>query len=178
MPDQKRRRMDQIFDPSYLDGLSDRSIDELKAMRDDCHDMETEISYERRLCHGRIDILSAELDHRAGKEGDVISRLPEILASGSGGATPLPDRAQDLSAPENAGGPRRRLEEIAGKQTLARMGDMTDDEIKALIDSINAYESDLSNKRKTLHELLDKIQAEIVSRYTSGEASSDAILGR
>ena len=90
----------------------------------------------------------------------------------------MPERAPDLTPPENAGGPRRRLEEIAGKQTLARLSDMDVDEIKEVIASINAYEADLSTKRKVLHELLDTIQSEIVSRYTSGEASSDAIMGR
>jgi hypothetical protein len=180
MPEPKRRRSDQIFDPSYLGGLEDRPVEELQTMRDECDEVENEISYDRRLAQARIDILLAELDHREGKAGNVISRLPEILAAegGGGGGSPLPERAPDLSPPDNAGGPRRRVEEIAGRQTLARLSEMAPDEIKELIDSLVAYEKDLSAKRRTLHELLDKIQAEIVSRYTTGEASSDAVLGR
>ena len=110
MPEHKRRKADLIFEPGYADDLSSRSVDELKEMREDCNQLENEFSYERRLCHGRVDILTAELDHRAGKADDVISRLPEILAAGAspGGEEALPDRAPDLTAPENAGGPRRR----------------------------------------------------------------------
>src|SRR5687767_1797130 len=122
----KRRRIDTMTDPSYLEGLSDKSLDELNVMRAETDEVENEISFERRLCQGRIEILKAELDHRAGKAGDVISRLPEILAGESGG-TPrsggdsLPSRAPDLSVPDNVGIPRRRVEEIAGEQMLARL---------------------------------------------------------
>src|SRR5687768_15462229 len=99
-------------------------------MRNECNDVENEVSFERQLCQGRLDILVAELDHRAGKAGDVISRLPEILAAErAGGEARLPSRVQDLSIPDSAGLPRRRVEEIAGEQTLARLSDMEDSEI-------------------------------------------------
>jgi hypothetical protein len=179
MAEQKRRRSDVIADPSYLEGLTERSVPELKSMRDDCVALENEVSYERRLCHGSMDILAAELDHRAGKAEDVMSRLAQILAAEPREETEgLPNRAPDLSVPENAGGPRRRIEEIASRQTLAQLPDMQPEEIKTLIDALAAYEHKLSEQRKTLHEVLDKIQTELVGRYTKGEADSDAILGR
>ncbi len=179
MNELKRRRSEVVTDPSYLEGISDKPIEDLKAMRDECRDVESDVSFERRLCQGRIDILSAELDHRAGRAGDVISRLPEILAAEMGGDdSPLPARAADRSLPSSAGIPRRRVEEIAGEQTLARLGEMDDDEVKKIIDALADYEKSLSGLRRKLHEVVDTIQAEIVSRYTSGRADPDTILGK
>lgn len=181
MPDQKRRRIETMTDADYLEGLSDRSLDELNSMRAEADEVENEISFERRLCQGRIDILRAELDHRAGKAADVISRLPEILAKelgGRSGTEPLPSRAPDLSVPDNAGIPRRRVEEIAGEQTLARLNEMDQAEIERIIEQLQEHEKNLSRQRRALHDVVDRIQAEIVDRYATGEADPDSILPR
>lgn len=179
----KRRRVDSMTDAAYLEGLEERGLDELNTMRAETDEVENEISFERRLCQGRIEILKAELDHRAGRAGDVISRLPEILAGemGSGGRArgdTLPDRAPDFSVPDNVGIPRRRVEEIAGEQTLARLGDMSQAEIEEIIERLAAHEKTLSQQRRKLHAVVDRIQGEIVARYSKGEADPDSILPR
>ena len=76
------RRIDRILSHGYTDDLDARSVDELHAMERESLEVETEISYIRRLAQGRIDILEAERDRRAagGTLGDLIARLPEILA--------------------------------------------------------------------------------------------------
>jgi hypothetical protein len=171
----KRRRVDHVTDPSYVQGLAERSIDDLKTMRDETGEIENEISFERRLCQARIDILTAELDHRSGKSGDVISRLPEILADegrSTAGDVGLPSRAPDHSIPKNAGILRRRVEEIVGEETLARLSDVSTEELKTIIASLGKHEQNLSQQRRSLHEVLDQIQAEIVGRYTEGDAGA------
>ena len=55
-------RSSRVLDPAYLDGLDDRSVDELRAKHAECLELETEVSYVRRLTQARIDILEAELD--------------------------------------------------------------------------------------------------------------------
>ncbi len=66
-----------------LAGLSDG---ELKALIKQLEDEENEISYQRRLLHGKLDILRAELVARLKKKGEGelgqidIDRLSEILA--------------------------------------------------------------------------------------------------
>lgn len=89
MAEQKRRLVEKITDPDYLDGLADKDLAELRAMREECREGELELSFERRLCQARIDILSAELERRAGGEdaGDLVSRLPQILGKEEGGRT-------------------------------------------------------------------------------------------
>ena len=73
-----------------LPDLASMSDDELKELIDDLKKEENEISYRRRLLHGKIDILKAELQDRlkkvvdAGEASSIVEadldRLTEILA--------------------------------------------------------------------------------------------------
>lgn len=170
----KRRLVERLADASYLDGLESKTLEELRAMREESREGENELSFERRLCQARVDILSAELDRRAGKhEGDLVSKLPSILSSDGASperANPLPSRAPDYSIPRNADVPRRRVEEVVGEQTLARLTTMPTEEIKGILASLGEYERKVSAKRKKVQETMDAVQAEIVRRYVSGEA--------
>jgi hypothetical protein len=80
--------------------LSKLSDAELKALIDELKEEENEISYRRRILHGKIDILHAELVARLkqkdeGELGQVdLDRLAEIL---SGKATP--ELPEDSAAP-------------------------------------------------------------------------------
>lgn len=179
MPEARRRLVERIIDPEYVEGLEQKPIEGLRSMREEAKEAENETSFERRLCHARIDILSAELDRRSGKEqGALLDRLPEILATeGGAGASPLPARAPDFSIPRNADVPRRRVEEIVGEQTLARLPKLSPEEIRSIISSLDEHERDVSARRKKIHEVMDRIQAEMVRRYTSGEADPTAALG-
>ena len=69
-----------------LPDLGSLSDDELKSLIDDLETQEREVSYQRRLLHGKIDILRAELVARLQKSGGKsvldqmdIDRLTEIL---------------------------------------------------------------------------------------------------
>jgi hypothetical protein len=83
--------MDEVErrDDEALLNLQDKSNDELRHLLDELSAEEDELSYRRRVLHGRIDILRAELVRRLADENadrhDVISgsdidRLIEILA--------------------------------------------------------------------------------------------------
>jgi len=174
----KRRLADRVIDPAYTADLEKKPEQELRAMRDECRDGETDLSFERKLCQARIDILAAELARREGKtEGDLVARLPQILASESSGREgPLPDRAPDLSIPRTADIPRRRVEEIAGERILARLSQIPDEEITQIIGSLRDHEREISSRRKALQEVLDRIQAELMRRFKSGEADPTAAL--
>jgi hypothetical protein len=179
MSDGKHRRLvERIADPSYLEGLTGKPVEELRSMREECREGENELSFERRLCQARIDILGAELNRREGKgEGDLVSRLPEILAAeGPSGDSPLPSRAPDFSIPRNADIPRRRVEEVVGEQTLARISSVPPDELRGIIESLRAHETSVSARRKKIQEVMDQVQGEIVRRYTSGEADPASLV--
>jgi hypothetical protein len=174
MPEHKRRLVERITDPSYLDGIADKDLAELRAMREECREGELELSFERRLCQARIDILSAELERRSGggDQADLLSRLPQILAKDTvgkhgAGDLSLPNRAPDFSIPRNADVPRRRVEEIVGEQTLARLPTLATEELRGIIASLGEHERSVSERRRNVHDVIDALQGEIVRRYTA-----------
>ena len=180
---QHRRLIEKITDPAYAEALGSASIEQLRAMRGECREGEKELSFERRLCQARIDILTAELERRAGTDGEgLVQRLQrgEILGEGAPGEdrgdSALPDRAPDFSIPRNADVPRRRVEEIVGEQTLTRLPQLHAEEIKATIKSLAEHERQVSERRRLVHDVVDRLQAEIVRRYTSGEADPTSAL--
>jgi putative IMPACT (imprinted ancient) family translation regulator len=69
-----------------LPDLANLSDSELKALIKQLEDEENEISYQRRLLHGKLDILRAELVARLQTKGEGeighvdVERLTEILA--------------------------------------------------------------------------------------------------
>jgi hypothetical protein len=76
--------------------LGSMTDSELKDVIRQLTDEEMEISYKRRILHGKIDILRAELvsrlreQHKEGDmaiSGDDVQRLTDILASRGGGAS-------------------------------------------------------------------------------------------
>ena len=84
MSDEKEHVEDSLLN------LEDRSNEELRELLNELHEEEQRISYRRRVLHGKIDILRAELVRRlkaqreAGEDiispGDV-NRLIDILAN-------------------------------------------------------------------------------------------------
>ena len=75
------------MDDTFPD-LGSLSDEELKGLINELSDEETEISYKRRILHGKIDILRAELvnrlrrKHEGGEDvisGDDVQRLTDIL---------------------------------------------------------------------------------------------------
>ncbi|MGH2878280.1 MAG: hypothetical protein ACRDK4_01550 [Solirubrobacteraceae bacterium] len=77
--------------------LGSMSDGELKQVIQELTEEEMEISYRRRILHGKIDILRAELvsrlreAHRDGEaaiSGDDVKKLTDILANRAGGASP------------------------------------------------------------------------------------------
>ena len=73
-----------------LPDLSSLSDEELKQLKDELESQERELSYERRILHGKIDILRAELVVRLQRSGGRsvldhvdVERLTQILSGKS-----------------------------------------------------------------------------------------------
>ena len=119
MPEQ--RRLDRVLEPGYLEGLADRPVDEVSAMKAECTELETEVSFVRRLAQGRIDILDAERDRRAsgGSLEDLIAGLSKILADEGPRPTPSQAHMPQRMAPSPDIEWTRGLEPLVGDATLA-----------------------------------------------------------
>ena len=176
---EQRRLVERITDPSYLEGLREKPLEELRAARNECNEAENELSFGRRLCQARIDILSAEIEQRSGgTTGNLLERLPQILATEGSRENGLPSRAPDFSIPRNANVQRRRVEEIVGERALAGLSEVPEEELKVIIQALADHESQVSHRRRQVQEVVDKIQEEIVRRYTTGEADPAQALQR
>lgn len=177
----KRRLVERVTEPDYLEGLDTKNEEDLRAMLAECSEAENEVSFERKLCQGRIDILKAELTRRkeGGDTSDLVARLPQILAGDEPRSDEgsLPSRAPDFSIPRNADIPRRRVEEIVGEQTIARLPQLPDQEISSVIQALIEHEAALSARRKALHDVIDVLQKENVKRLKSGETDPTLALG-
>jgi len=140
-----RRRIDKVLDPEFLVDLPEWPLEELRRRQAECLEIETEVSYVRRMTQARIDILEAELDRRAsgGSVGDLIAALPEILADE---------------------GPRAPVEKSA------KLPNLHDDELRSTIRELGELEHEVSQQRRELHQVIDRMEADLAARHKVGQA--------
>jgi hypothetical protein len=62
---------------------------------------------------------------------------------------------------------RRLIDKIMDDGVLANLPELTDGEIVEAIDRLREVETELSGQRRQLHQVIDTLQDEIVSRYRS-----------
>lgn len=172
--------LEALLEPHFLDGLTDRDLAEIRAMRERCQDLETALSYLRRIAQGRIDIVSAELARRddGGDSADLealLERLPQVLSdrTRSTGAGHLPR----YLAPGRLEG--TLVEELAHTEVEAHLSELptvTTDWLRRTRDMLMDYERRVSKLRRELFGRIDVIQEELTRRYREGEADIEAVI--
>ncbi len=169
-----------LLDPGYLGDLPARTMDEVRAMRAECQEVETGLSLLRRLVQGRLDIVGLEGTRRAAGDdpadlGDLIARLPEVLSDRTHapgmGRLPQVMSPGDLPADLEA-----ELDAIVGGSGLSQLSTQTDEQLRSITDRLAELEVKVSGQRHALFEKIDALQAEITRRYKTGEASVDSLL--
>jgi hypothetical protein len=170
----KRRRIDTVLEPEYLEDLPGLDLNDLRQRRHTAEDVENQISYYRRLLHGRMDLLNFELRRRGGEEErTLLEALPEILASGMiFGPEPNLRHIETMPPiPDKTG--RRLIDKIMDDGILTQLSELSDTDVVEALDQIGEVETEMSNQRRELHTVIDALQDEIVARYRSeqGEAT-------
>lgn len=176
---------ERVLGPHYLDGLYERPVGELRAMRAECEQAESSVSFARRVLQGRLDIVENELSRRRGGDAgqgdlhDLIERLPQILAhdfpnrsaDAAPGARPVevtPDLvSDDLVA---------AIDAVAGVAVMSSLPDLSDDAVSRLADRLRDLERDFSATRRELHQRIDTLKLELTGRYERGEVSVEGLL--
>jgi len=170
---------DRLLSSDFLADLPARPIDEIRAMRAECVEVETGLSYLRRMVQGPLDIVNRELVRReVGSRADrstLIEELPGILAEG-----PRPSGVGRLSQqleptevdPELAG----ELDDILGGGVIGEVTTLADDDLVDLQRRLEAFEVRVSDRRHAYFDQIDALQAELTRRYRDGEASVDSLL--
>jgi glycosyltransferase involved in cell wall biosynthesis len=175
------RRLDDILDPSYLDGVEESSTAELRRMRAECEEHERAVSYTRRVLQGRLDILRAELLSREERGGgaveSLLSRLPDILGHDHVATDPLQARATRLEVPAVAEPLERELDDIVDESRLDAVSEAETDELAQLIERLADHEGRLSTLRRDLFDRIDRLREELAARYKDGRANIGELLG-
>jgi hypothetical protein len=168
-----RRRIDIVLEPEYLEDLSGVGLDELRRRRTTAEDVETQISYYRRLLHGRMDLLDFELRRRSGEEKrTLLEALPEILATGMVLGNEPNLRHLETMPPIPTSTGRRLIDRIMDDGVLTQLPELSREDLSEAIERLREVEAQLSVQRRQLHSVIDALQDEIISRYRSqqGEA--------
>ena len=170
------RDLQRVLEPSYVGGLADAPIEQIRAMRAECTELENGASFVRRLAQGRLDLLGEEATRRAdgagGNLGELVSGLAGLMsesvrAAGSGRLD------QQLDPPEAVVGPlTAALDARVGPSVIMAVAELGDDELSAARQALQDFEEELSSARRSLHRAIDVLNAELARRIALGESSA------
>jgi hypothetical protein len=170
---------DRLLDPDLLDGLATRPIDEVRTLRAECVDVETGLSYLRRMVQGPLDIVHREQARRtSGAEGDlatIVDELPDLLAEHTRTAG-VGRLSQTLEPTALDPALEAELNALVGGGRVATVTEMSDADLEELAAGLTAFERKVSEQRHAFFERIDALQAELTRRYRTGEASVESLL--
>jgi hypothetical protein len=169
--------LDRVLDEDYLGDLDVIDTDDLRARRADCQQVEAKLSFLRRLVQGRLDIVSAELERRAGGAAagdlsDLVERLPQILADK--GRAPGPGRLPTNLVPPDDEDLTVELDAISGPDTLGALPEMEDEQLQDISNRLSALERQVSGQRRAIFGVLDALEAELTARLQGEVAGAEA----
>lgn len=171
-----RRRIDRVLDPAYTEGIEGRPLGDVRALRDEAAQEETDLSYLRRLLHARIDIVRAEQKRRTeGGPATVVEQLASILAANAVGPAMGSGRHSTLE-PSRAEAHRRHVEALVSDVDLSDVGTLSDEKLTETLETYITEEASVSRCRRNVQNVMDRLNAEIAGRYQQGRASVDELL--
>lgn len=148
-------------------------------MRSECVDIETGLSYLRRMVQAQTDIVARERQQRETgihmDVADLVDELPAILAEGprGSGVGRLSLTLEPAAVDPELGA---ELDSLTGGSLLSEITTMSDDELESISQALVSLEQRISVRRRAFHDCIDVLQADLTRRYRSGEASVESLL--
>jgi hypothetical protein len=170
-----RRRIDRVLAPDYTEGVEQRPLVEVRELRDEAAQEETDLSYLRRLLHARIDIVRAEQERRSSGGSAVVDQLATILSTNAVGPATGLGRYQ-THEPSRADAHQRHVEALVSDVDLSDVSKLSDDRLGEALETFISEEASVSVRRREVQVVVDKLNAEIAARYQRGSASVDELL--
>ncbi len=179
----------KILSPDYLSDIFSVDLQRLREMRAECERVEVVLSFGRRMTEGRLDLIRSILDSSDSSSNSTehslqeeysIERLTSIMASGPS-RPPGPGRVPKPFSPDfvpdfGAGDIMGELNAIISEDRLARLQELSSEELSDILPKLVAIESRLSGQRRTLHGILDTLEGEIARRYKDGLVTVDSLV--
>lgn len=140
------------------------------------------LSYLRRLVQGRVDIVRAEDQRRRagdppGDVTDLIRQLPTIL----GDHPPRTGRGRHVQpvAPDDVDPVFvSRFDRLVSPDALVHLPAVDAADLETMIRGLTNLEREISERRRALHLLIDRVHQEIGRRYATGEISAEDVISR
>jgi hypothetical protein len=166
-------RAKRVLEASFVEGLEELPIEEVRRRRDDVLAEREYQSYLRRLIQVRQDIARAERERRTsgGEPQPLIDRLKSVLTEGSsrgptrGEALPLGPSAEDM---EEAA---RRADAASGGVFLSDLQSLDDVALDRIVQSLTEEEQTVSASRILVLRVHDRLQEELKRRYREDPSS-------
>ncbi|MCV2490378.1 aerial mycelium formation protein [Geodermatophilus sp. YIM 151500] len=168
--------VDALLEPAFLERATSAPMTEVRRLRRQAEQEEVNLSYTRRLLQGRLDIVRRELQRRAEHDGrSLVDLLPEILAEKGRGPAHGLGRHQTVQphAPDEY---EAWVNGLAPGVDLSAVTDLSDDKLERAARALADAESDLSERRRGVQQVMDTLAGELARRYRDGEADVAALL--
>lgn len=170
-----RRRIDIILEPEYIEDLEALDLEELRSRKKMADEVETELSYYRRLLHGRLDLLAFEMRRRTGEETrSLIDALPDVLGAGEKRGEGR-SRFPTVFSPDLPDDRRRHIDHVLDDDFLSRLPVLDDDALLEIRDTLSDTETDVSGTRRSVQKVVDVLHQELVRRYKEDAADLTVI---
>jgi hypothetical protein len=168
--------VDELLDPSFLDGIGELPMAEVRALRHRAEQEEVNLSYTRRLLQGRLDIVRRELQRRAEHDGrSLVDLLPEILSEKGRGPAHGLGRHQTVqpTSPEQF---ETWVNGLAPGVDLSDVPALPDAGLEQAARALGAGERSLSERRRGVQQVMDTVAGELARRYRDGLADVAQLL--
>ncbi len=175
--------LERLLADEYLKGLEEMSVAEVRERRDECDAVEDSLSVLRRLVQGKLDIVLADLERRAGGVAGgplarVVEQLPTILSEGGRSSSGRGRLRRNIAPDVNFRRLTAELDRIMDVDTSAGLLGLAEQEVREIADALHDLEQKVSIRRTAVQDRIDNLQAEIVNRYKSGAADPADLLAR
>jgi hypothetical protein len=168
--------VDELLNPRFLEAAKQSPMADVRRLRRQAEQEEVNLSYTRRLLQGRLDIVRRELQRRAEHDGrSLVDLLPEILSEKGRGPAHGLGRHQTVqpSVPEEY---ESWVNSLAPGVDLSAITDLSDAKLEKAARALAEAESELSERRRGVQQVMDGLAAELGRRYREGEADVAALL--
>ncbi len=169
-----RRRIDKVLAEGFADDLGGLELDDLRGRRREAEQEEADLSYVRRMLQGRMDNLRAELARRAGGGYKIVDHLSAVLAD-TGRSDHGLGRFLRVE-PSRVDEHRRLVEQIIADVGVSDVEGLSDDDLRGALGRLEDFEHGISEDRRAVQAVMDKLTAEVAARYKSGSATVDDLL--